>query len=35
MQNSDVALVHRALAGDDTAFTTLMEKYQQQVHATV
>ena len=35
MQNSDVALVHRALAGDDTAFTTLMEKYQKQVHATV
>ena len=35
MQNNDVALVHRALAGDDTAFTTLMEKYQKQVHATV
>ena len=35
MENNDVALVHRALAGDDTAFTTLMEKYQKQVHATV
>ena len=35
MQNSDVVLVHRVLAGDDTAFTTLMEKYQKQVHATV
>ena len=35
MQNNDVALVHRALAGDDTAFTTLMEKYQKQVHVTV
>lgn len=35
MQNNDVALVHRVLAGDDTAFTTLMEKYQKQVHATV
>ena len=35
MQNSDVILVHRVLAGDDTAFTTLMEKYQKQVHATV
>ena len=35
MENNDVALVHRVLAGDDTAFTTLMEKYQKQVHATV
>jgi len=35
MRNNDVALVHRALAGDETAFTTLMEKYQKQVHATV
>ncbi len=35
MQNNDVVLVHRVLAGDDTAFTTLMEKYQKQVHATV
>ncbi|RKU18581.1 hypothetical protein C6503_09200 [Candidatus Poribacteria bacterium] len=35
MQNNDVTLIHRALAGDDTAFTTLMEKYQKQVHATV
>ena len=35
MQNNDIALVHRVLAGDDTAFTTLMEKYQKQVHATV
>ena len=35
MRNSDVALVHRVLAGDDAAFTTLMEKYQKQVHATV
>ena len=34
MKNSDIALVHRTLAGDDTAFTTLMEKYQKQVHAT-
>lgn len=35
MRNNDVALVHRALAGDDAAFTALMEKYQKQVHATV
>ncbi|MDE0681959.1 MAG: RNA polymerase sigma factor [Candidatus Poribacteria bacterium] len=35
MKNNDIALVHRALAGDDTAFTVLMEKYQKQVHATV
>ena len=35
MENNDVALVHRVLAGDDTAFTTLMEKHQKQVHATV
>ena len=35
MENNDVALVHRVLAGDDTAFTTLMKKYQKQVHATV
>ena len=35
MQDNDVTLVHRALAGDDAAFTALMEKYQKQVHATV
>ena len=35
MKNNDVVLVHRTLAGDDTAFTTLMERYQKQIHATV
>ena len=34
MKNDDVTLVHRALAGDETAFATLVEKYQKQVHAT-
>ena len=33
MKNNDVALVHRTLAGDETAFATLVEKYQKQVHA--
>ena len=33
MRNDDVALVHRALANDETAFTMLVEKYQKQVHA--
>ena len=33
MRNDDVALVHRALAGDETAFSMLVEKYQKQVHA--
>ena len=34
MRNDDVALVRRTLAGDETAFTMLVEKYQKQVHAT-
>ena len=33
MGSDDVALVHCALAGDETAFATLVEKYQKQVHA--
>ena len=33
MRNDDVALVHRALANDETAFTMLVEKYRKQVHA--
>ena len=33
MRNDDVALVHRALTGDETAFSMLVEKYQKQVHA--
>ena len=33
MRNDDVALIQRILAGDETAFATLVEKYQQQVHA--
>ena len=34
MKNNDVALVRRTLAGDETAFAMLVEKYQKQVHAT-
>ncbi len=33
MKNDDVALIDRILAGDDTAFAILVEKYQKQVHA--
>ena len=33
MRSDDVELVHRALTGDETAFATLVEKYQRQVHA--
>ena len=34
MKNNDVVeLIHRILAGDDTAFANLVKKYQKQVHA--
>lgn len=33
MTNDDVGLVRHALAGDEAAFATLVEKYQKQVHA--
>ncbi len=33
MKNEDVELVDRILAGDETAFVSLVEKYQKQVHA--
>lgn len=33
MRNDNVALIQRILAGDENAFETLVEKYQQQVHA--
>ena len=32
MQNDDVELIQRILAGDENAFATLISKYQQQVH---
>ena len=32
MKNDDVALVRHTLAGDETAFATLVEKYRKQVH---
>lgn len=33
MEKDDAHLIHRILAGDDTAFTTLVEKYYRNVHA--
>ena len=33
MKNNDVELIHRILDGDDTAFSSLVGKYQKQVHA--
>ena len=33
MKNEDVALITRILAGDETAFESLIKKYQKQVHA--
>ena len=33
MENDDAVLIHRILEGDDTAFSTLVERYQKHVHA--
>ena len=33
MINDDVELIHKALSGDDEAFTALVRKYQKSVHA--
>ncbi len=33
MKSNDVELIHRILAGDETAFVDLVNKYQKQVHA--
>ncbi len=35
MKNSDAKLIQRVLSGDDTAFSTLVRKYQKTVHALV
>lgn len=35
MKNDDVQLIERILAGDQTAFNALMQKYQKSVHAFV
>ncbi|MDE0681331.1 MAG: sigma-70 family RNA polymerase sigma factor, partial [Candidatus Poribacteria bacterium] len=35
MKNDDVKLIQRVLSGDDTAFSTLVRKYQKSVHALV
>lgn len=33
MKSDTVALIQRALAGDEAAFTSLVSKYEKQVHA--
>ena len=33
MVENDVQLIHRVLAGDEDAFSTLVRKYQKSVHA--
>ena len=35
MKNDDVQLIERTLAGDESAFSILVRKYQTQVHAVV
>ena len=35
MKNDDIQLIQRVLDGDDTAFSTLVRKYQKPVHALV
>ena len=35
MKNNDAQLIQRTLAGDETAFSTLVQKYQKSVHALV
>ena len=35
MKNTDAALIHRILNGDENAFTELVKKYQKQIHALV
>ena len=32
MKNDDVVLIQRILTGDETAFASLVRKYQKQVH---
>ena len=33
MKNNDAKLIQRVLEGDDTAFSTLVQKYQKSIHA--
>ena len=35
MKNDDAQLIQRTLAGDQSAFNTLVQKYQKPVHAFV
>ena len=34
-REDDIQLIHRTLSGDDTAFGTLLQRYQKSVHALV
>ena len=33
MKNEDVDLIQRILSGDESAFTTLVEKYRKRIHS--
>ena len=33
MKSDDIELIQRILTGDETAFASLVRKYQKQVHA--
>ena len=35
MKNNDAQLIQRTLAGDQSAFSTLVQKYQKPVHTLV
>ena len=35
MKNDDIALIQRILSGDESAFASLVRKYQKEIHAFV
>ena len=35
MRNDDVALIQRTLSGDETAFASLVRKYEKEIHTFV